>query len=302
MYLRMARVDHYIKNTFIIPGFAFQILFFDLGVDAGVISKLIVAFVSTCLISSANYTINEFLDRKFDAVHPIKSRRSASQNELKLLVVCLQYFLFAVFGLLLSSYCSREVFILEASLLLMGILYNVAPFRFKDIAVLDVLSESVNNPLRFAIGWYAASNLQVVPTSALISYFGSGIFLMSLKRYAELAMLGGDAGSYRKSFNGWNPNKLLVVAIAGGLFGAVFMGIFFVLWKIELVLTTPFMILLFSYYLFMSLSLSDAAHAPEKLYKDRVLIVLTLIFGLSFVVFLNLNIGSMESLINVSRS
>ena len=35
-----------------------------------------------------------------------------------------------------------------AVLLLMGIAYNVPPLRTKDRPYLDVLSESVNNPLR----------------------------------------------------------------------------------------------------------------------------------------------------------
>ena len=34
----------------------------------------------------------------------------------------------------------------------MGIIYNVKPIRSKDIVFIDVLSESVNNPLRFLLG------------------------------------------------------------------------------------------------------------------------------------------------------
>src|SRR3546814_12282474 len=34
-----------------------------------------------------------------------------------------------------------------------GLAYNVPPLRTKDVPYLDVLSESVNNPLRLAIGW-----------------------------------------------------------------------------------------------------------------------------------------------------
>jgi hypothetical protein len=34
-----------------------------------------------------------------------------------------------------------------------GIFYNVRPMRTKDRAYLDVISESINNPLRLMIGW-----------------------------------------------------------------------------------------------------------------------------------------------------
>ncbi len=36
----------------------------------------------------------------------------------------------------------------------MGVLYNVKPFRTKDIAYLDVLSESINNAIRLLLGWF----------------------------------------------------------------------------------------------------------------------------------------------------
>ena len=32
-------------------------------------------------------------------------------------------------------------------------MYNVKPFRFKDIVYLDVIIESLNNPIRF-LGWF----------------------------------------------------------------------------------------------------------------------------------------------------
>jgi len=37
----------------------------------------------------------------------------------------------------------------------MGLVYNVPPLRTKDRQYLDVLSESINNPLRFMLGWTA---------------------------------------------------------------------------------------------------------------------------------------------------
>ena len=36
----------------------------------------------------------------------------------------------------------------------MGCLYNIPPIRTKDHAYVDVLSESINNPIRFLVGWY----------------------------------------------------------------------------------------------------------------------------------------------------
>ena len=41
----------------------------------------------------------------------------------------------------------------------MGVVYNVKPLRSKDLPIFDVLSESVNNPIRFLIGWYLMNNI-----------------------------------------------------------------------------------------------------------------------------------------------
>ena len=47
----------------------------------------------------------------------------------------------------------------------MGCVYNIPPVRTKDKPFLDVLSESVNNPLRLLSGWYIVG-ASVVPSAA----------------------------------------------------------------------------------------------------------------------------------------
>lgn len=54
-------------------------------------------------------------------------------------------------------------------LLVMGVLYNVKPIRTKDRACVDVLSESINNPIRLVLGWAAISTIMLPPSSLLIS-------------------------------------------------------------------------------------------------------------------------------------
>ena len=52
---------------------------------------------------------------------------------------------------------------------MMGILYNVEPIRTKDRAYVDVLSESINNPLRFLLGWSAIVSDVLPPSSVLLA-------------------------------------------------------------------------------------------------------------------------------------
>src|SRR5205085_6268809 len=81
-YIAIARPDHWTKNFFMLPG-----LFYGLLVSHAGWSKvwwpLLIGFAATCLISSANYTINEWLDRHFDRFHPKKRSRPSVSGRIK---------------------------------------------------------------------------------------------------------------------------------------------------------------------------------------------------------------------------
>jgi len=288
-YLKLARVDHWIKNGFILPGAILAIA--TQQTSNGYLTNLRLlsyAFLGTCLISSANYTINEFLDREFDALHPVKRVRMAVKFSLNKDLVALQYVGFAVVGLLLLAQINHETLIAGGSLVVMGIFYNVNPIRLKDRRGLDVVSESVNNPLRLAIGWYSTNPIHSVPISLLISFMGAGIFLMALKRYTEKQILGSDAGKYRPSLESWSSTELLAYALSGGFYGTTFLGIFLMKWKPELLLVLPAIINLFTTYFRIGFSLNQVSFMPEKIYRSkqlifRVVIVVALSFLLSFI-------------------
>ena len=38
--------------------------------------RFVIGFIATCMIASANYVINEWLDAEFDKYHPTKKYRS----------------------------------------------------------------------------------------------------------------------------------------------------------------------------------------------------------------------------------
>ena len=288
-YLKLARVDHWIKNTFILPGAILAIATEQTG--NGYLTNLrllFYAFLGTCLLSSANYTINEFLDRDFDALHPVKHMRTAVNYSLNRYIVALQYCAFGGVGLLLLVQINQETLIAGCLLVLMGIFYNVKPIRLKDRRGLDVVSESVNNPLRLAIGWYSTNPFHSVPISLLISFMGAGIFLMALKRYTEKQILGTEAGKYRPSLESWSSTELLAYALSGGFYGTTFLGIFLMKWKPEYLLVLPVIINLFAAYFRIGFSLNQVSFMPEKIYRSkqlifRVVVVVALSFLLSFI-------------------
>lgn len=83
-YIKIARPDHWIKQFFVFPGCLFAFLLAGMPEDGShVVFRIIAGFLSTCLIASSNYVINEWLDAEFDKFHPTKKYRSVVQEDVK---------------------------------------------------------------------------------------------------------------------------------------------------------------------------------------------------------------------------
>jgi hypothetical protein len=185
-------------------------------------------------------------------------------------VVAVQYIVLAAASLWIAWTVAPAMFVIDAVLLVMGGLYNVPPIRTKDRPYLDVLSESVNNPLRFLIGWFAIDSTQFPPSSILLSYWMGGAFLMAVKRYSEYRRIGDpvQAGLYRRSFVHYTEATLHLSALFYAVTSSFFLGVFLIKYRIEFLLTFPFFALLFTWYMAIGLRAESAAQAPEKLYRE----------------------------------
>jgi len=268
-YIGIARPDHWIKNIFMIPGLAFA---WVVAPHTESLLALPGALVALCLIASANYTINEYLDAEFDRFHPVKCARAGALGLLDGRIVMAQYFVLAISGLLVAHAINAPFFLSAGLLLLMGIIYNVPPVRSKDRAYLDVLSESINNPIRFLFGWFAVTQAALPPASALLAYWMGGAFLMGVKRYSEYRRIDDPARAalYRRSFGTYSEESLLLSSFFYALCSAFFIGVFLIKYRIEYVLTFPLFAVLFTWYLAIGLKSDSAAQAPEKLYREAI--------------------------------
>jgi len=240
--------------------------------------------VSLCLLASANYTINEFLDAQYDRFHPVKSARPGARGLLDGRFVVFQYVLLALAGCTLAWFVNTLYLLTSVFLLIMGLIYNVTPVRTKDKIYLDVLSESINNPIRFMLGWFAVSATVLPPSSVLIAYWMGGAFLMDVKRYSEYRQIADPhrAALYRRSFGKYTEERLLLAAFFYAMSSAFFIAIFLIKYHVELVLTFPLFAILFTWYLAIGFKSDSAAQAPEKLYREAVFLgfaVFTFIAG-----------------------
>ncbi|WGQ11081.1 UbiA prenyltransferase family protein [Pedobacter gandavensis] len=293
-YIAIARPDNWVKNLFMVPGMLFALSIFHTPFDAALLFKIVIGIVSICLVASANYVINEYLDAGFDQFHPLKKKRSSVVTTINPIIVYLEYGVLALIGLMLAYTVSLKFLSTAAVLLFMGVIYNVKPFRSKDRVFLDVLSESVNNPIRFAAGWFIFSPALGVPDSKwdldwintfppisiIIAYWMGGAFLMATKRFAEYRLIGNAeiAGQYRRSFRHYTENSLLVSMFFYGITCAFFMGIFLIKDRIELLFSFPFFALLFSWYLRIGLLNDSPVQGSEKLYTRKWFMLYLVLF------------------------
>jgi len=246
-YIAIARPDNWSKNIFIFPGMFIAILLTGTSIE-NLLWPFCIGMASTCLIASANYVINEWLDAEFDKFHPTKKNRPSVNGNLKPFLVYTEYLVLSLGGLYLAYCASIPFFITIVFFLFMGIVYNVKPFRSKDIAVIDVLSESVNNPIRLILGWFIVTSSPLPPSSLICGYWMGGAFLMAVKRYSELRFIasGEIAGLYRESFKYYTEEKLLISIFFYGMSSAFFIGVFLVKYRIELLFSLPFLAILFT--------------------------------------------------------
>ena len=293
-YIKIARPDHWIKQLFILPGV--WLAWVMVGVNSKAILPVILGLLATSFAASANYVINEWLDAEFDKYHPVKKNRPAVTEGLNPKIVYAEYACFVVVSLILSAMINWPTFAMIVALLVMGVLYNVRPFRTKDIPYLDVLSESINNALRFAIGWFCITPAYYPPLSFVMGYWMVGAFLMAAKRFAEYRMIGNpeQAKLYRKSFAGYTEISLLLSAIFYGFLAVFFCGVFLIKYKIELLLTIPFICGLFCYYLSICYKPDSAAQKPEKLFREKWLMLYVALLITLFLVLYNIRIPSLD--------
>jgi decaprenyl-phosphate phosphoribosyltransferase len=269
-HVAIARLDHSIKNLFVLPG-----VIVPLSVDPALLTPhlfvlLAWAFVSITLVACSNYVINEVLDAPFDRLHPTKRNRPAARGLVNLPLAYAQWLVMMLVGVAIGWKVSHPFAITALVLWIMGCVYNIQPLRTKDVPYLDVLTESINNPIRMLLGWYAVAPLLVPPLSLLMSYWMIGCYFMALKRFSELREIGdvGVAGSYRASFRRYTPESLLVSIVFYASTAMLFFGAFIIRYRIELLLCFPLVALVMAIYFNLAFQSNSAVQNPEKLYRE----------------------------------
>jgi len=285
-YIQIARPDHWFKNVFMLPGIILALLFSEITPDIRVLINICIGIAATCLIASANYTINEVLDAPYDMEHPVKKFRPVPSGEVNIKLAYIQYFILVLAGLVLSYTLNTKFLFSGVLLLVMGLIYNVPPVRSKDLMYFDVLSESINNPIRLLLGWFSVTAVILPPLSIIIAYWMIGAFFMAAKRLGEIRFINDNdtVKIYRKSLAGYTQEKLLYSIFFYASAFSFTSAIFLIRYKFELILLIPVLALLIAEYLRISFLHNSPVQYPEKLYKQTRLVIYCILLMIGFVI------------------
>jgi 4-hydroxybenzoate polyprenyltransferase len=295
-HLAIARVDHWFKNVFVLPGIVVAV-----GTDPSVVGpdigwRIIVGLLAVCLIASSNYTLNELIDAPHDRHHPTKHRRPVPSGQVNVPLGYAQWLALMVLGLVVARAVSVPFTLTLLSLWVMGCLYNIPPVRTKDLPYIDVLSEAINNPIRMLAGWFIVTSDTVAPASLLLSYWMIGCYFMALKRFAEYRNIADAprAAAYRKSFRYFTSERLLVSVMFYGSAAMLFFGAFCMRYRLELILAFPAIALVMALYLHVAFKDNSAAQNPERLYREPALMGSVVVASVLIAALLSVDVPIMQ--------
>jgi len=303
-YVAIARPDHWFKNVFMLAGVLLAYFCYPDVLGWQNLGQIGWALFATCLLASSNYVLNEILDARRDLSHPQKRHRPIPSGQVHLAIAYAEWFLLGVIGLLIAYSLSVPFFFAAFALLLMGLIYNVPPVRSKELPYVDVMSESINNPIRLLLGWFAVNAAALPPMSLLIAYWMIGAFFMASKRLAEYRSIGDPvvARAYRSSFGHYDEQKLLISMFFYTTCFALFLGVFTIRYHFELILIYPLVAGFVCYYLYVVFKKDSPAQNPERLYRETGLMIYLTICVAGFFLLMFMDVPVLYKWFNVPTS
>lgn len=208
---QLVRPRQWVKNSFVFIG-----LLFTQNLNQHLILKVIIAAVAFCLVSSAVYVMNDFVDRDYDRNHPTKCKRPLASNRVTLSAAGSVFVLFLLGGLLLGWHVSK----IAAGILVLYVAQNLAYTKgLKRIVLIDVFIIALGFMMRILMGTWGVG----IPPSEwlLLCGFMVALFMGFGKRCSELNELSVDVGLHRPVLERYSPgllNQLLGITAGGVIF------------------------------------------------------------------------------------
>jgi len=267
--LRSLRPQQWTKNFFL-----FAALVFSLNVTViPYVLKTLAAFAVFCLLSSAQYLVNDVLDYAEDRMHPKKSLRPIASDRVPRRQAVLMAILLSLVALVWAYSLNPAFFIAAAAYLVLLFAYSL---KLKHVVILDMFIIAAGFVIRVVAGGLVID----VPLSSwlLICTTLLALFIAMTKRRHELVLLEDNASSHRPILKEYSPyllDQMISVVTASTVIG-------YCLYTVSaetvekfgtanLIYTTPFVLYGIFRYLYLVHQKGKGGSPEELLLKDRPL-------------------------------
>jgi 4-hydroxybenzoate polyprenyltransferase len=280
------RPQQWVKN-----GFVFAALIFSRNLtDWQRSSRVALAALVFCLISSAAYLLNDLLDAPEDRRHPVKRLRPVASGRLGAGTAASVATLLALVALTGAWLLDRSFFLVVASYAAVNLLYS---WVLKHVVLLDVFVIGAGFVFRVVGGGLVIhvqiSSWLIVCTTLL------ALFLALSKRRHELVLLGADASNHRSILANYSPyflDQLIAVVTASTVMSyALYTLSHDVQAKFpgkRLELTIPFVLFGIFRYLYLVHQNEEGGSPTRMLFTDSVLLSVVLMWAASVILIIYL--------------
>jgi len=278
--IELIRVKQWYKNLLL-----FLALFFSGNVlNVSMVKLVVIGFFSFCFVSSVNYIINDLIDSQKDQNHPEKKNRPLASGKISRKQAIVGIIFFAALGIYLASLLGVPFLLSALSLLVLTLIYT---FFLKKIVMADVLTIATLFVIRAAAGALAI-DVTISPWLLLGPFF-LALFLAVGKRHADLHFLQDEAATTREVLGQYTKettNGLMLISTTLLIMSYAFYS--FLNEYNSLLYTIPFALFVIFRFYHLASSGSSIARHPEKVIKDKAMVIGMLLWLASTATFIYL--------------
>ncbi len=265
MIFQLLRVQQWYKNLLIF----LPLIFVGFAGHIASITLTALGFISLCLLSSANYILNDITDKSRDRLHPEKKNRPLAAGKIAVEHAAILALLLASTAFILALKLSPIFFLIEILFFSLTLLYT---FWLKHEVFVDIILIATNYVLR-AVGGAYILQVRVSPWLILCTFF-LALFLAAGKRRATAKLLENKAKHHKpvlKAYTESITNALMLVTTCLLLLSYSLYS--FLSIHPSLIYTLPFSFyVIFRWYHLVEEG-SAIPRKPELVYKDTRLIL-----------------------------
>jgi 4-hydroxybenzoate polyprenyltransferase len=205
--VRSLRPKQWTKNLLVFAGLVFT---YNL-LNPGMLSRVVLAYVAFCALSSAGYLWNDLRDAPADRLHPTKRRRPIASGQVPPALAATLALVIGAAGLLLALGLGTPFLLVASLYMLLTVTYSI---WLKHLVLIDVFGISAGFVLR-AVGGAVVIGVPVSPWLYVCTVLVS-LFLGFGKRRNELELMEAGAAGHRKNLEQYSVELLdqLILIVA----------------------------------------------------------------------------------------